>query len=67
MKIHRILATAVIKGLKDVLLEHQQADTTVSNLLQSNTSWGARDRNFIAQNIYQIVRYKRVYEYACNE
>jgi 16S rRNA (cytosine967-C5)-methyltransferase len=67
MKIHRILATAVIKGLKDVLLEHQQADTTVSNLLQSNTSWGARDRNFIAQNIYQIVRYKRLYEFACNE
>jgi 16S rRNA (cytosine967-C5)-methyltransferase len=67
MKIHRILASAVIKGLKEILLEHQQADTVVANLLQSNPSWGARDRNFIAQNIYQIVRYKRLYEFICNE
>ena len=67
MKIHRVLVTAVVNGLKEILLEHQQADTTVSKLLQSNTSWGARDRNFIAQNIYEIVRYKRLYEFVCNE
>jgi len=67
MKIHRILATAVIRGLKEILLEHQQADTTVANLLQSNANWGARDRNFIAQNIYQIVRYKRLYEFVSGE
>lgn len=67
MKIHRVLATAVINALKEILLEHQQADTTVSKLLQSNTAWGSRDRNFIAQNIYQLVRYKRLYEFVCNE
>jgi len=67
MKIHRVLATAVIKGLKEILLEHQQADITVSKLLQSNASWGKRDRNFIAENIYGIVRYKRLYEYLCSE
>ncbi len=67
MKIHRVLVTAVVRGLKEILLEHQQADTSVSKLLQSNASWGARDRNFIAQNIYEIVRYKRLYEFVCNE
>jgi 16S rRNA (cytosine967-C5)-methyltransferase len=67
MKIHRVLAAAVVNGLKQILLEHQQADTTVSKLLQSNASWGKRDRNFIAENIYGIVRYKRLYEYVCNE
>ncbi len=67
MKIHRVLATAVVNGLKQILLEHQQADTTVSKLLQSNPSWGKRDRNFIAENIYGIVRYKRLYEYVANE
>ncbi len=67
MKIHRILCVAIIRGLKEIILEHQQADTTVANLLVSNTNWGARDRNFIAQNIYQIVRYKRLYEFVCNE
>ncbi len=39
----------------------------VSNLLQSNKSWGARDRNFIAENIYHIVRYKRLYEFCLND
>jgi len=67
MKIHRVLSAAVITALKEILLEHSQADLTVARLLQSNTKWGARDRNFIAQNIYQIVRYKRLYEYVTDE
>ena len=67
MKIHRVLASAVVTGLKEILLEHAQADVVVSKLLQSNSNWGARDRNFIAQNIYHIVRYKRLFEFVSNE
>ncbi len=67
MKIHRNLALAIIAGLKRILIERNQADLTVSHLLQSNKSWGARDRNFIAENIYNIIRYKRLYAFCCNE
>ena len=67
MKLHRVLVTAIINGLKEILLDHKQADLTVAQLLQSNTRWGSRDRNFIAQNIYHIIRYKRLYEYCINE
>ena len=67
MKIHRVLAASVATALKQILLEHLQADTTVATLLVSNSRWGSRDRNFIAQNIYQIVRYKRLYEYVIDE
>ncbi|MES2620921.1 MAG: class I SAM-dependent methyltransferase [Bacteroidota bacterium] len=67
MKLHRNLAVAIVGGLKDILLDKKQADTTVGNLLQSNKSWGARDRNFIADNIYSIVRYLRVYEFCLND
>src|SRR3954464_8855779 len=63
MKLHRNLVVAVIAGLKEILLDKKQADATVSNLLLSNKSWGARDRNFIADNIYNLVRYKRLYEF----
>lgn len=49
------------------MLEKKQADVTVSNLLQSNKSWGARDRNFIAENIYHIIRYKRLYEFCIDD
>ncbi len=67
MKLHRNLCNAVIFGLKEILLDKKQADVTVSNLLQSNKSWGARDRNFIAENIYHIVRYKRLYEFCIED
>ncbi len=67
MKLHRNLCQAVITALKDVLLDKQQADFIVSTLLQSNKSWGARDRNFIADNIYHIIRYKRLYEFCLDE
>ena len=67
MKLHRNLCNAVIFGLKEVLLDKKQGDVTVSNLLQSNKSWGARDRNFIAENIYHIIRYKRLYEFCLND
>lgn len=67
MKLHHNLALAVFSGLKEIFLEHKQADTTVANILQSNKTWGARDRNFIADNIYHIVRYKRLYEYCIND
>ena len=53
--------------MRDVLLEKKQADLTISLLLQSNKTWGARDRNFIADNAYHIIRFKRLFEYLINE
>jgi len=67
LKLHRVLCVAVISALKDILLDKKQADTTVSQLLQSTPRWGARDRNFIAENIYNIVRYKRLYEFCMGD
>ena len=66
MKLHRNVVAGVITGLKDILLGQKQADLVVGRLLQSNKNWGARDRNFIAENIYHITRYKRLYAYCCD-
>ncbi|MBL0310734.1 MAG: class I SAM-dependent methyltransferase [Bacteroidetes bacterium] len=66
-KLHRNLVVAVIAGLKDILLDKKQADSTVEQILTSNKTWGARDRHFIADNIYHIVRYKRLYEFCSDE
>lgn len=67
MKFHRNLFIAIIQGLKEILLDKKQADSTIEKILISNKAWGARDRNFIAENIYNIVRYKRLYEFCCEE
>lgn len=66
-KLHKNLVLAIVSGLKNILLEKKQADTTVEQILTSNKSWGARDRHFIADNIYHIVRYKRLYEHCVGE
>jgi len=63
MKLHANLLAAVNTGLTDILLNGKQADTVVEELLVSNKKWGKRDRNFIAENIYNVIRYKRLYEY----
>src|ERR1041385_3740934 len=67
MKLHRNLALAVFTGLKEILLEKKQADTTAGTLLSGNKSWGVRDRNFIADHIYGVVRYRRLYEFCLGE
>lgn len=66
-KLHRNLVAAVVQGLQSILIEKKQADSIVEQLLQSNRSWGARDRHFISSNIYHIVRYKRLFEYMLKE
>lgn len=59
MRIHRNLAEAVIFSLSQVFLEDKYADKVIEKVLQSNPKWGARDRGFIAENTYEIVRWWR--------
>ncbi|MCC7534346.1 MAG: class I SAM-dependent methyltransferase [Bacteroidia bacterium] len=59
MKIHKVLVEAVVHALDLIFVEKKQADKVVANVLKSNAKWGARDRNFIAENVYEIVRWWR--------
>ncbi len=57
MKIHKVLVDAVILGLIDIFFHKKYADKVVEQLLKSNSKWGARDRAFIAENLYDCVRW----------
>lgn len=61
MKLHRNLVDAVIEGLGFIFTENQYADKVVEKLLKKDKRWGARDRAFVAETIYDIVRWKRLY------
>lgn len=61
MKLHRSTINAVIHGLTEIFVENRHADKVIEFLLKSNPTWGARDRRFIAETIYSIVRYQRLY------
>lgn len=61
MRLHRNLCFAVIDGLHAIFNEQLYADKVVQQLLKRDKRWGSRDRGFIAETLYSIVRYKRLY------
>lgn len=63
MKLHKNLCEAVVNGLDQVFIQDAYANQVVEQLLLSNKKWGARDRGFIAEHIYNLIRYYRLYSY----
>ena len=61
MRLHRNLVLAVIKVLDGVFNQDLYADKTIEKILKSDKRWGSRDRGFIAETCYEIVRWKRLY------
>lgn len=61
MKLHRNLVFAVIEALNLIFNEGEYADKVVQKVLKFDKRWGSRDRGFIAETTYEIVRYKRLY------
>lgn len=60
MKVHRVLVEAVISALEQVFIEGRYADKVIERILKANPKWGARDRAYIAENTYEIVRWWRL-------
>jgi 16S rRNA (cytosine967-C5)-methyltransferase len=61
MKLHRNLVFATIDSLHLIFNEKKQADKVLRNTLKRDKRWGSRDRSFIAETTYDIVRWKRLY------
>ncbi len=61
MRLHRNLVLAVIDSLNYIFNDGLYADKVVEKTLKRDTRWGARDRKFLAETIYDCVRWKRLY------
>jgi len=61
MRLHRNLCFSVIDGLMLIFNEGQYADKVIQQLLKRDKRWGSRDRAFVAETTYDIVRWKRLY------
>jgi 16S rRNA (cytosine967-C5)-methyltransferase len=59
MKLHRGTSEAVIQSLKLIFEENRYADKVIEKVLKQNFRWGSRDRRFIAETTYDIVRWYR--------
>jgi 16S rRNA (cytosine967-C5)-methyltransferase len=60
-RLHPNLVAAVEEALATILVHGLPADKVMARLLKSNPRWGARDRAFIAETTYEILRYLRHY------
>ncbi|SFD37737.1 16S rRNA (cytosine967-C5)-methyltransferase [Algibacter pectinivorans] len=61
MRLHRNLCFAVIDGLTLIFNEGKYADKVIQQLLKRDKRWGSRDRGFVAETTYDMVRWKRLY------
>ena len=66
MRLHKNLVLAVLNGLQQIFNEGKYADKVVAQVLKSDKRWGSRDRGFIAETTYEIVRWKRLYAAIAN-
>jgi len=63
MKWYPNIYNEIIRALEAIFEEGRQADKYIQALLKKNKKWGSRDRKFVAKVLYDIVRWKRLYEY----
>ena len=61
MRLHRNLVFTTIDSLMAIFNEGEYADKVVARALKKDKRWGSHDRKFVAETIYEIVRWKRLY------
>ena len=61
MRLYRNLVFATVDALSEIFNEGAYADKVIEKTLKRDKRWGARDRSFIAETTYDIVRWKRLY------
>lgn len=59
MKLYRNLCEPVVNSLKTIFEDNRYADKVIEKMLKQNPKWGSRDRKFIAETTYDIVRWYR--------
>lgn len=60
MKLHKTLVLTVTETLKNIFSGGVYADKAVEQALKQSSRFGSRDRRFIAENVYGMVRWWRL-------
>ena len=61
MKLYKNLVNSVAETLQEIFTKNRYADKAIEKLFQQNPQWGSRDRRFVAEAVYDIVRNYRLY------
>jgi 16S rRNA (cytosine967-C5)-methyltransferase len=61
MKLYKNLVNAVALTLQEIIRDKRYADKALERQFKQHPQWGSRDRRFIAEGVYDAVRYYRLY------
>lgn len=59
---HKNLFIGITETLNNVFFHNKYADRELERTLKSNRKWGSKDRGFIAETVYDTVRWKHMIE-----
>ena len=60
IKLHKTLLNGIATALSQIFNENRYSDKVLERLFKQNKQWGSRDRKFVAEAVYDIVRYYRL-------
>jgi len=67
MKLHKPLVNTILDALHKIINENFYSDKVLEYIFRHNKKLGKRDRQFIAETTYNIVRYYYYYKYIAND
>lgn len=59
MRMHRILAEAALEIISAVFDDQRVLDRVLAKAFEAHPKWGKRDRSFIAETVFEVVRWRR--------
>ncbi|TAE77111.1 MAG: methyltransferase domain-containing protein [Verrucomicrobia bacterium] len=59
MRVHRLLAEGSVGVLREVFDEGRVLDRALDEAFRANPKWGKRDRGFLAETVFEVVRWRR--------
>ncbi|MDI1353957.1 MAG: RsmB/NOP family class I SAM-dependent RNA methyltransferase [bacterium] len=61
MKLYKNLVNSIALTLQEIFTKNRYADKALEKLFKQNPQWGSRDRRFVAEGVYDVVRNFRLY------
>src|SRR4051812_6101377 len=61
MKLYKNLVNSVALTLQEIFAKNRYADKALEKMFKANPQWGSRDRRFVAEGVYEVVRNFRLY------
>lgn len=59
LKFHRPIVEQIVLAVEEIFTQSRHADKVIEKFMKAQKKWGARDRRFFAESVYEIVRWWR--------